>query len=426
MHEIQYPCFVKHCFRHPCCRCQPLAGPAGQKLLHGKLQQLQHGQLIIEDGNEIQHYGHADHVCPLTVRLRVHRPQAYADVAFGGTIGSGEAYMDGDWDCDDLTGLIRILVCNRSVLNGLDAGSGKLLAPLHQAFHWLHRNTLGGSRRNIGAHYDLGNAMFEQFLDPTMMYSSAVFESADMPLEQASLAKLKRICDKLELGPDDHVLEIGTGWGGFALYAAQHYGCRVTTTTISQEQHDYAQQRIQEAGLTDRITLLCQDYRELQGQYDKLVSIEMIEAVGHRYFDTYFRRCSHLLKPEGMMLLQAITIDDRRYAVAKKEVDFIQRYIFPGGCLPSVEAIARTLTRATDLRIYHLDDIGPHYARTLRLWRERFQANWPKIRKLGYDERFARMWEFYLCYCEGGFEERAIGTVQVLLTKPLCRRAPVL
>ena len=255
-----------------------------------------------------------------------------------------------------------------------------------------------------------------------MMYSCAIFPHPRATLQEASEAKLAHICDKLQLKPTDRVLEIGTGWGGFALYAAQHYGCHVTTTTISKQQYDYACRRVREAGLEDRITLLFEDYRNLEGRFDKLVSIEMIEAIGHRYFDTYFRKCSELLNPSGMMLLQSITIGDQRYRAARKSIDFIQRYIFPGGCLPSVAALSDSLARKTNMRIYHLEDIGTHYATTLRLWRERFFANIERVRRLGYPEDFVRMWEYYLSYCEGGFRQQTIGTVQLLLTKPRAMR----
>jgi cyclopropane-fatty-acyl-phospholipid synthase len=259
-----------------------------------------------------------------------------------------------------------------------------------------------------------------------MMYSSAVFEYPGMPLEAASIAKLDRICRKLDLHPGDHVMEIGTGWGGFALHAAANYGCRVTTTTISRRQHELARERIAAAGLRNRVTLLLEDYRDLSGQYDKLVSIEMIEAVGHQYFDAYFRKCSELLKPEGTMLLQAITIADQRYESARDSVDFIKRYIFPGSCIPSVAAMSDSIARASDMRLIHLEDIGPHYATTLRLWRENLFANLDQVRALGYPDAFIRMWEFYLCYCEGGFSERVLGDVQMLLVKPLARPEPVL
>jgi len=397
-----------------------------KRILLNKLTQIKHGQLTVLEGGDNEVFGQVTAECPLDITLTIKDPQTYSDIVFGGTVGSGEAYMADSWTCDDLTGLVRLLVVNREVLDGLDSGAGRLMLPVNKVFHWLHRNNLKGSRRNIGAHYDLGNDMFELFLDPTMMYSSGIFEHENATMQEASEAKLKRICEKLQLSADDHVMEIGTGWGGFAIYAASHYGCKVTTTTISAEQHDYAQQKIQEAGLSDRITLLLEDYRDLSGQYDKLVSIEMIEAVGHRWFDNYFEQCSKLLKPDGMMLLQAITIADQRYKIAKREVDFIQRYIFPGGCLPSVTEISKSINKVTDMRFYHLEDIGSHYAATLRKWRERFFENWPQIRKLGYSDNFSRMWEFYLCYCEGGFEERAIGTVQVLMIKPQCRREPVI
>jgi cyclopropane-fatty-acyl-phospholipid synthase len=346
----------------------------------------------------------------------------WTDVAFSGGLGAGEAYMAGRWHCDDLTGLARLFLRNPQVLYGLNRGPGRIMALVNKAWHALRRNTVRGSRRNIAAHYDLGNDMFSLFLDDTMMYSCAIFEHPRATLKQASMAKLDRVCRKLELQPGDHLLEIGTGWGGLAIHAARHYGCRVTTTTISGEQYRMTRERVEQAGLGDRITVLCEDYRNLTGEYDKLVSIEMIEAVGHAYFDTYFATCSRLLKPDGLMLLQSITIADQRYAAAKRAVDFIQRYIFPGGCLPSVAVLGDAVARNTDMRIVHLEDIGPHYATTLQRWRERFMARLDAVRKLGYPEEFIRMWEYYLCYCEGGFRERAIGTVQLLLGKPLNRR----
>jgi len=291
--------------------------------------------------------------------------------------------------------------------------------------HWLNSNTAEGSRKNIAAHYDLGNEMFQLFLDPTMMYSSAMFNNTTDTLQQASELKLKTICDKLDLKPTDHVIEIGTGWGGFSIYAAKNYGCKVTTTTISEQQFQLAKARVEATGLGDKITLLLDDYRHLQGQYDKLVSIEMIEAVGYQFYDTYFSKVNALLKPDGLALIQAITITDQRYESARKSVDFIQRYIFPGSCIPSNTAMLNSITGKTDLRLFDLEDIGPHYATTLRMWRENFFSNISKVRTLGYSEEFIKMWEFYLCYCEGGFEERALGNVHLLLSKPDNRR-PVL
>jgi len=397
-----------------------------KKIFLSKFSELTEGTITVREGHSEHTFGRNDNQFPLHATIIVHEASFYSDVIFGGTVGSGEAYMARSWDCNELTDLVRIIIRNEHVLNSLEGGFGKLMQPLNKAFHFLHRNSLRGSRKNIEAHYDLGNDMFELFLDPTMMYSSGVFENQDDSMEQASTAKLDRICQKLQLDEKDHVLEIGTGWGGFAVYAAKNYGCHVTTTTISQQQYEYAEKRIKHEGLQDRITLLCEDYRSLTGKFDKLVSIEMIEAVGHEYHKTYFQHCSDLLKPEGMMLLQSITIADQRYQAAKHEVDFIQRYIFPGGCLPSVNQIASNVSEHTDMRIYHLDDIGPHYATTLARWRQRFISNIEGIQKLGYSETFTRMWNFYLCYCEGGFIERSIGTVQVLMTKPLCQREPVL
>jgi cyclopropane-fatty-acyl-phospholipid synthase len=337
--------------------------------------------------------------------------------------------MLGYWDADDLTSVIRVLLANRAVLDSLETGVARIAAPVQKALHWLNRNTRSGSRRNIAAHYDLGNEFFALWLDPTLMYSSAVFERADMSLEEASTAKLERICRKLALGAADNVLEIGTGWGGFALHAARNHGCRITTVTISREQYELARERVAAAGLSDRVTVLLLDYRdldaELHGRFDKLVSIEMIEAVGHEFLGAFFAKCSEMLAPHGAMLLQAITIADQRYEQARRSVDFIQRYIFPGSCLTSVTSMSAALTRHTDLRVFDLEDIGPHYATTLARWRDAFIAKRAQIRALGYGEEFLRMWEYYFCYCEAGFIERAIGDVQLLLVKPECRRAPL-
>jgi cyclopropane-fatty-acyl-phospholipid synthase len=304
------------------------------------------------------------------------------------------------------------------VLDGMERGLARLTVPVQKGLHWLNRNTRGGSRRNISAHYDLGNDFFRLFLDPTMMYSSAIFEPATLSLEQAQCVRLERICRRLDLGPGDHLLEIGTGWGGMAIHAARQYGCRVTTTTISRQQHELARERIAEAGLEDRITLLLEDYRDLKGEYDKLVSIEMIEAVGHEYYETYFGQCGRLLKDAGLMLLQAITITDQRYDAARRSVDFIQRHIFPGSTIPSVTAMLSACTRSSDLRLVHLEDIGPHYATTLRIWRENFQRNLDGVRALGYPEEFIRMWEFYFGYCEGGFAGRAPATFTCCVRSP--------
>lgn len=395
----------------------------GRSLVLSQLENLRHGSLVITDDCDRFEFGSIDENPDVTIT--VIDPRFYSAVAFGGAIGAAEAYMQGLWACDNLTKTVQLLLRNRDVLDGMDSGLARISSPVRKMLHFINRNTRGGSRRNIARHYDLGNDFFSLWLDRTMMYSSAVFERSDMTLEEASIAKLDRICRKLELSADDHVLEIGTGWGGFAEYAAGNYGCRVTTTTISREQYEFAKARIAAAGLADRVELLLEDYRDLDGRYDKLVSIEMIEAVGHEYMDTYFDQCARLLKDDGMMLLQAITIADQRYERALKSVDFIQRYIFPGGFLPSMTAILESVTRSSDMRVYHVEDIGAHYAETLRHWREAFSRNLNKIWNMNYGEQFLRMWHYYYCYCEGAFRERAIGTAQVLFVKPGARRDPI-
>jgi cyclopropane-fatty-acyl-phospholipid synthase len=354
----------------------------------------------------------------------VHDPRFWAEVAWGGSVGAGEAYMLGYWSADDLAAALRIFAVNTAAMDALETGLARLSAPLRAAMHWKARNTRDGSRRNIAAHYDVGNEFFALFLDPTMMYSSALFERPGMTLEEASLAKLERICGLLELEPGDRVLEIGTGWGGFALHAASRYCCHVTTTTISAEQHALATRRVREAGLCDLVTVLRQDYRDLSGRFDKLVSIEMIEAIGHQYFETFFAKCAQLLVPQGRMALQAITIADHRYAAARDSVDFIKKHIFPGCCIPALSALAAAMAAASDLRIARLDDIGPHYATTLRLWRANLLANASRVRALGYPESFLRMWEFYLAYCEAGFAEGVLGNLQALFLKPGARLSP--
>jgi len=349
--------------------------------------------------------------------VNVHDPDFFAALAFGGHLAAAESYVRGGWDTDDLTALVRVLLRNRHVLDGLETGSARLSQPFRAILHWLNRNTRRGSRRNIVAHYDLGNDFFSTFLDDTMTYSCGVFESPESTMREASIEKYDRICRKLALSEGDHVLEIGTGWGGFAVHAASQYGCRVTTTTISDEQHRLASERIAAAHVSSRVTLLRQDYRDLEGTYDKLVSIEMIEAVGHQYHRRYFEQCAKLLKPHGLAAIQTITIQDRYYESARKEVDFIKRYIFPGGCIPAVSVLAGAAA-STDLRLVDLEDITPHYGETLRRWKNRFTSNWPAIRSLGYDEEFRRLWHFYFSYCEGGFDEAVLGNVQLLFAKP--------
>jgi cyclopropane-fatty-acyl-phospholipid synthase len=396
-----------------------------RRLLLSQLKAIQHGRLQLADPAFQESFGRELPSESLEATIRVRDPRFYSDAVFGGSTGAGESYMRGYWDCDDLTSLVRIMLVNREALREIDSGWSRLSAPLLKLAHWLNRNTAAGSRRNIAAHYDLGNKFFELFLDESMAYSCGIFESADASLLQASTAKFEAVCSKLKLAPGQRLLEIGTGWGGLAMHAARHYGCHVTTTTISREQYEFARERVAQAGLSDRITLLLEDYRDLRGSFDALASIEMIEAVGHQYLDTYFRQCSTLLRPSGAMLLQAITIRDQFYDRARRSVDFIKRFIFPGSFIPSMKALADSIARATDLKVFHVEDIGPHYARTLRLWRERLLARRAEIRAQGYPESFVRMWEYYLCYCEGGFEERQLGDVQMLLTKPRSRRPAI-
>lgn len=389
-----------------------------RSLVISQLKKIRFGEIRLREKNQDQVFGCAHPEFPLRVTIDVHDSSVWKDVALGGSSGSGEAYMNGSWSCDDLVALMRIFVRNHQALSSLDKRSTRLKKHLFKVMHWLNKNSRSGSRRNISAHYDLGNEFFSLFLDPTLMYSSAIYPSAGASLEDAAVFKLDRIAQKLRLSQDDHVLEIGTGWGGFAIHAAKHYGCSVTTTTISREQYALAVKRVKDEGLEHRITVLMKDYRDLTGQFDKLVSIEMVEAVGHQYLDTYFTQCARLLKPDGAMLLQAITMTDQRYESAVGEVDFIKRFIFPGGFLPSITRLSDAICHYTDKKIINIEDIGTHYARTLADWRNRFQAKLQDVKALGYSDSFIRMWEFYLCYCQAGFMERRIGTVQMLLIKP--------
>jgi cyclopropane-fatty-acyl-phospholipid synthase len=391
-----------------------------------RLERLERGRLTIIDGGIRRTFGRLRPGFEVSVTVRVLDARFYLVVALEGTVGAGGAYADGYWSCDDLAGLARVFSANRDALDGMERGLARLSLPLLRLAHFRRKNNRRGSKRNIREHYDLGNDFFQTFLDPTWMYSAAIYDREDATLEEAQIAKLDRICRKLGLVEGQHVLEIGTGWGGFALHAATRYGCKVTTTTVSPAQYEFARERIARAGLTREITLLLEDYRELGGRFDRLVSIEMLEAVGHEYHDAYFGTCSRLLAPDGAMLLQSITIQDQHYQRALKTVDFIQRYVFPGCCIPSLEAIATSVRKATDLRFYHLEDIGPHYAKTLRQWREALLGSRSRLESLGYDERFVRLFEFYFAYCEGGFEERVLGDVQLLLVKPQCRLEPIL
>jgi cyclopropane-fatty-acyl-phospholipid synthase len=382
---------------------------------------LRGGTLIVIDDRGTHRFGDG---AP-EVTMTVHDPSVYLSTLRQGSVGLGRDYADGLWDCDDLTTLTRILSRGLRPVTAVQDRVGQAIGIGTNWARRLRPPDKQADRQNIQSHYDVSNEFFALMLDETMMYSSAIFEHPGMSLGDAQRAKLDRLCTKLDLGPSDHLVEIGTGWGGLAVHAASHYGCRVTTTTISREQYELARERIARAGLDGQITVLLEDYRDLRGEYDALVSIEMIEAVGHQYLDTYFRQCSKLLKPTGAMLLQAITIRDQFYDEARRSVDFIKRFIFPGSFIPSVKTISESLARATDLKLFHMEDIGPHYATTLRAWRERFMSRLTEVRALGYPESFVRMWEYYLCYCEGGFEERQLGDVQMLLTKPKSRRATI-
>ncbi len=392
---------------------QRLARRALVSLMFG----LRGGQLCFrEDGRETWFGSEAGATVPPVI-VEIRDPAFYPAVLLRGSIGAAESYFDSLWTCDDLSSLFGIMSANGPLLDRMRGGWGRLAAPMQRLSHAWRKNTRQGSRRNIHAHYDLGNEFFELFLDKTMAYSCGIFPSERATLEEASSEKIDVVCRKLNLGPDDHVLEIGCGWGGFAIHAAREYGCRVTGTTISRAQYDYALARVRAAGLEDRVSIIMQDYRDLTGQYDKLVSIEMIEAVGYEYFDTFFGVCSERLRPGGQMLLQSITIADDAFHPARRTVDVIKKYIFPGSCIPSRAEISRSLHRATNLSVSHAEDIAQHYAQTLRHWRENLLRNASAARQLGFDDRFLRLWEFYFSYCEGGFRQERINVSQLLLYK---------
>jgi cyclopropane-fatty-acyl-phospholipid synthase len=393
------------------------ASALARRLVHARLARLREGRLRLHEGGQVLEFGAAGAGGAADASLTVLDPAMYAEIALGGSVGAGESYMLGHWRSDDLTAVLRLLLRNRDALDAVETGLARLSAPLRGLFHRLRANTRSGARRNIAAHYDLGNDFFELMLDETMMYSCALFERPGMTLSEASLAKLDAVCRRLDLRAGDRVLEIGTGWGGFAMHAAARYGCRVTTTTISRQQFERARERVQAAGLADRVDVLLEDYRDLGGRYDKLVSIEMIEAIGHRQYESFFARCADRLAPGGRMLLQSITIADRHYARARDEVDFIKRYVFPGCCIPSLSALAQAASDGGSLRVERVDDIGIHYAATLAAWRDNFFSQLERVHALGYPDEFIRLWDFYLSYCEAGFAERALGDVQMLLVR---------
>ncbi len=387
--------------------------------IFSRLERANWGQLHIRDPDGLHVIGEPR--AAIVGAIRVNDPRMYRMIGLGGSLAAAEAFIRGYWDSDDLVSVMRILARHAESIRALEQGSPRLLRPLRALANCWKRNSRAGSRRNIAAHYDLSNAFFGLMLDATMTYSSGYFEHPEADLEQASVAKYERLCAKLKLAPNDHVLEIGCGWGGFAVHAASRYGCQVTATTISTQQFEFAQQRVQQLGLTDRVRVIQTDYRDLDGQFDKIVSIEMIEAVGEAYLDLYFAKCSRLLKSDGVMALQAITIPDYRYEHYRRSVDFIRHYVFPGGFLPSLSAISSALRRRTDLRVEFLEDFPCHYAHTLSLWRKNFLNNLQLVRELGFDERFIRTWTYYLNYCEAGFRERQIGVSQLVLAKPAYR-----
>jgi cyclopropane-fatty-acyl-phospholipid synthase len=394
----------------------PATGLSFRGLVLPRLAGLGDGQLTLREGGASTSFGSPARD-GLSAEVVVRHPAFWRRVATGGTLGSAESYAAGEWDTPDLTSVVRLVARNVATMDGLEGGLATLRRPVDAVLHALRRNTRTGSRRNIAEHYDLGDDFFQLMLDPTMTYSCGVFERPDATLEEASIAKIDRLCRMLRLGPEDHLLEIGTGWGAFAIHAASRYGCRVTTTTISANQLARARRRIADAGLTDSVTVLRSDYRDLTGRFDKLVSVEMLEAVGADYYGTFFSKCASLLEEDGLMALQTITIADARYEQHVRGVDFIKRYVFPGSNIPSITALLQAATRSSDLTLRRLDDIGPHYATTLAAWRENLARNAEAVSRLT-DERFRRIWNFYLCYCEAGFAEGYLGDAQMLLSRP--------
>ena len=361
----------------------------------------------------------------LAVTVIVENPAFYRHAVLGGNLSIAESYLNGDWHCSDLTALFRLFTRNVELSDAMDSGIRRLMQWPARLYHRFHANSRAGSRQNIHLHYDLGNDFFALMLDETMAYSSGIYPHASSGLRDASIEKMDRLCRKLDLRARDRLLEIGTGWGGLAMHAARHYGCRVTTTTVSKEQREEALRRIAQAGLADRIEVLLTDYRDLTGRYDKIVSVEMVEAVGHEFLPDYFRQLGRLLEPHGTAAIQGIVMGEQRHAQYLRNVDFIQRYVFPGGCLPSIGSLVQASSRGSDLRLVHVEDFAEHYARTLADWRDRYLQQLPEVRQLGYPDRFLRLWNYYLCYCEAGFAERYLSVVHLQFDKPSCLRDPL-
>ena len=400
-----------------------VAPPTGLERLYEKMgvaffSRLQRGRLKLSlpGGRELT-LGQGSGTAP-EADLAVHQPEFFRRLILDGDIGFGESFMAGEWDSSDLTGLLRLLADNLAAVDDRKIVLSWLGRGLNRVRHAWRKNTLFRSRRNIEEHYDLSNEFFRLWLDETMMYSSAFYARPEDTLHEAQLHKLRMLINKARIRAQDHVLEIGSGWGGFAIEAARSTGCRVTTITLSTKQRELAMQRVREAGLEGQVSVELCDYRRVQGQYDRIVSIEMLEAVGHEYFGTFFRRCDELLKPEGLVVLQVICIPDQRYDTYRRASDWTQKYIFPGGILPSLTVLSRAMTRHSRLIVEHLENIGPHYARTLKAWRERFLTARNQVRALGFDEVFLRKWEYYLAYCEAGFAARVINDLQLVLTRP--------
>lgn len=388
-----------------------------KKLFLKLLGNIQHGSInLIDHDNHHFFFGMPTHHVP-AVTININHPRTYINILTKGSIGAAESYMQGDWVTNDLTQLIEIVINNQLLFKKIETLFAKSFISILRIVNLLRHNNRARAKKNILAHYDLGNEFFQLFLDPTMMYSSAVYSSPDLSLESAAVNKLDEICNQLQLRSSNKIIEIGSGWGGFALHAAIHYGCKVTTTTISDQQYQYLKAKIDRLGLTDKITVLNQDYRHLEGQYDKLVSIEMIEAVGHRYFDLFFEKCNKLIKPGGDFFLQTITINDEAYERAKNEIDFIKKYIFPGGCLPSLYCIFQSVARKTQMQLQHARTLGQDYALTINAWLERYRQKKSAVQALGHSERFIRMWEFYFCYCIAAFKQKHISNYQILWKK---------
>jgi cyclopropane-fatty-acyl-phospholipid synthase len=396
-----------------------------RRIVFSHFNRIKEGEITVIEESEHIVFGEMTPSFPVKATIEVKNSKMYLDIAVKGLNGSADSFIKEWWTCNNLTNLVRIFTRNRDVANQLESGIASLAIWFLKLTHSFRGDSLKESLRNIHAHYDLGNDFFSSFLDETRMYSCGIFSNPNSTLYEASITKIDRICKKLNLSPDDHLLEIGTGWGGFALYAAKNYGCRITSTTISQEQFIFSLNLIKQHGLQDQVTVLKKDFRELEGQFDKLVSIEMIEAVGYKLYKTFFNKCARLLKPEGLLVIQAITISDNLFEESKDFIDFIKMYIFPGSCIPSISSLCSAAS-SSDIKLFHLEDITPHYAKTLQEWKKRFINNNNKVKSLGFTDSFIRMWLFYLCYCEGGFIERQIGNVQMVFTKPLCRRTSIL